>query len=889
MPDNHEPWTYVSVSINMSMDPERHVLPDWFKSFLADKFKGPQAGMEAVKNGSFLEAMEKLRDEAEGDVQEALDKAVSYLGELQEGDIPEDLISELVSIAEKAVDKNVGGGVDRDKIPAADFAGKNRSFPIVTPQDVADAARSIGRAGADNYSSAELKSRITRIAKRKGPEFVAKLPGAWQEASHGDEEMDADHEKSTEKKKMPPMMQHSAVDFSSLPSDVVVLRESPEILGEAKGAKKGSIVEALVIREGMSANKVFYSREVLEKSIPLLEGKSMYVDHPAEGSQTRSLASKVGWWENVHGMRVQGSGEYAIAADLHLFENSGAGWFRPMILEALEIGKPEAIGISILAAGKTELVRGQQGIYRNVTEIMDYASADAVHEPGAGGRPMRLIESNGGDKDVMDLTNLTMEKLKELRPDLFPTPDPKPEPKDDTSVADARLQKIELAQSKLDLREALDASKLPDKIQDSIRNMFDGKVVERSVIDAKISEYSGVLAEATTPDNFDTRLPFTIPSGVSVGPDPVEQVQAALDDFFGAEVDEKLKGKYQKIHSIREFYIGVTGDREINGFYDPRYSWLREALPSANKVVGGSTVTMANLVGTSMNRALFKMYQDQPRWWEPIVDKVSLNNMKQQDRVRLHNFGSLTERTTDGAEYTELTWNETAENYTPTEYGNLVPVGRRAIINDDLRGIQVIPKLLAASAVLTLNEYVSNLFTQASGNGPNMADGVAVFNAASHQDNRGTAALDRAELLTARKVIMKMLNDASKRIGLVPRYLLVPIDLESTAWELISSVLDPETANNTPNILRDSAMGMRAPIVVPNWTDANNWYVMCDPAQIACIELGFLFGREVPELLSQQDPSSGMVFTNDVMNYKVRWDFGGDILDYRGMYGSVVT
>ena len=29
-------------------------------------------------------------------------------------------------------DRNVGGGVDRDKIPDADFAGKNRSFPIVT-------------------------------------------------------------------------------------------------------------------------------------------------------------------------------------------------------------------------------------------------------------------------------------------------------------------------------------------------------------------------------------------------------------------------------------------------------------------------------------------------------------------------------------------------------------------------------------------------------------------------------------------------------------------------------------------------------------------------------------------------------------------------------------
>lgn len=83
-------------------------------------------------------------------------------------------------VAKRKFDPNVGGGVDRDKIPAVDFAGKDRSFPIVTPQDVADAASSIGRAGSDNYSSDQLKANIIRIAKRKGPSFEAKLPDTWK-------------------------------------------------------------------------------------------------------------------------------------------------------------------------------------------------------------------------------------------------------------------------------------------------------------------------------------------------------------------------------------------------------------------------------------------------------------------------------------------------------------------------------------------------------------------------------------------------------------------------------------------------------------------------------------------------------------------------------------
>jgi ribosomal protein L40E len=83
-----------------------------------------------------------------------------------------------------ANDPGVGGGVDRDKLPAEDFAGKDRSFPIVTPQDVADAARSIGRAKGQDPDT--IKANIIRIAKRKGAAFVAKLPAAWTAAELAD-------------------------------------------------------------------------------------------------------------------------------------------------------------------------------------------------------------------------------------------------------------------------------------------------------------------------------------------------------------------------------------------------------------------------------------------------------------------------------------------------------------------------------------------------------------------------------------------------------------------------------------------------------------------------------------------------------------------------------
>lgn len=98
----------------------------------------------------------------------------------------------------------------------------------------------------------------------------------------------------------------------------------------------------------------------------------------------------------------------------------------------------------------------------------------------------------------------------------------------------------------------------------------------------------------------------------------------------------------------------------------------------------------------------------------------------------------------------------------------------------------------------------------------------------------------------------------------------------------------PESANNALNFV-SGPFGLSNMIIVPQFTDANNWYMMADPSEIVGIELGFLYGREVPELLQQSNPLMGINWTNDVSSYKVRWDFGGDWLDYRGAYASIVA
>jgi len=84
-------------------------------------------------------------------------------------------------IAEKAIDPNVGGGVDRSKLADSDFVFPDeRKFPIVTAGDVSDAVSSWGRyKGSRTF--AEFKRLLTSLAKRKG--FASALPAAWKKNS----------------------------------------------------------------------------------------------------------------------------------------------------------------------------------------------------------------------------------------------------------------------------------------------------------------------------------------------------------------------------------------------------------------------------------------------------------------------------------------------------------------------------------------------------------------------------------------------------------------------------------------------------------------------------------------------------------------------------------
>lgn len=67
------------------------------------------------------------------------------------------------------------GGKKRADLKDSDFLyPEERSFPIITPQDIKDAVSSFGRSKGKDYE--DFKKRLIKKARSKGTEFVSALP-----------------------------------------------------------------------------------------------------------------------------------------------------------------------------------------------------------------------------------------------------------------------------------------------------------------------------------------------------------------------------------------------------------------------------------------------------------------------------------------------------------------------------------------------------------------------------------------------------------------------------------------------------------------------------------------------------------------------------------------
>jgi hypothetical protein len=308
---------------------------------------------------------------------------------------------------------------------------------------------------------------------------------------------------------------------------------------------------------------------------------------------------------------------------------------------------------------------------------------------------------------------------------------------------------------------------------------------------------------------------------------------------------------------------------------------------------------MAELTRNVMNKSVLAQYeklgQQGYMWWRKIVHEEDFSSMQPISWITVGGFGDLP-TVNEGADYTELTWDDARETPTWAKKGGYIGLTLEMLDRDETQKVRQLPVLLATSAIRTVSNLVAALFSTVNGTGaptgygPTLADGGSTFNStavgtgAGH-GNLGSTALSASQWDTVLQAIFKQPElNSSKRLGIKPRFCLVPIELEKTALQIFLSQGEPGTADNDANVRRGAEGDV---IVVPEWTDANDWGAVADPALAPGIGVGYRFGRQ-PEVFIAGDPLIGSMFTNDEMRLKARFLVAVHVVNWRPMYFSHV-
>jgi hypothetical protein len=605
---------------------------------------------------------------------------------------------------------------------------------------------------------------------------------------------------------------------------------------------------------------------VLRASLPLWEGVQTFVDHgPPEAGARRSLRDLGGvcqapaWDETRQGITLQ----------LRTLGPSG-----PLV---------RALGREVLAEGEARPSVGfsadllfAPGPERSVRAILRVLSLDLVFDPARGGAFLRALNSVGKGDDMDNPTNEAT------------TPDearPRAHTLTRTQAGDSPPAHYPDLAAYL-LETALAASRLPAAAQAHLRRQFADRAFAPADLSAAIAGQRALAAELSA-------------GAVVQGPGRVEglfdtrdQLQAAVDDLFQAPREANARHlKVSRLTGIRELYHTLTGDYDFHGGVYPERVALQHT--SAN---------FTGLVKNAMNKAIVERWEQLGRagygWWQQIAHVEHFDTLNQVTWVITGSIGALP-AVSEGAEYTELKVGDSPETSDFVKYGGYIGLTLETLDRDDMRKLRAVPRELANAAIRRLSALVAAIFSANAGAGPALADGGALFNntavtTAGGHANLRTTALSAAEWEVVQTAVfnqpMLIANEsgyygAGARLALNPRYLLVPRALELTAKKIIYPTLENAASIYSENQQRGAPGDV---LVVPEWTDLNDWAAVVDPALVPGICIGERFGL-LPEVFVAGDELSPAVFMNDESRIKVRHFVAVGVADYRPLHKSNVT
>lgn len=287
-----------------------------------------------------------------------------------------------------------------------------------------------------------------------------------------------------------------------------------------------------------------------------------------------------------------------------------------------------------------------------------------------------------------------------------------------------------------------------------------------------------------------------------------------------------------------------------------------------------STSDFKQLLANTVGRALRTGYENAPATHAPWTAEREVTDFKKQTLVALSEAPDL-RHVPEGGEYEFGSFSDSGSEFAVITHGRIVSLTRQALVNDDLGAFTNLPAAFGAASRRLEADKVYELLTGSV----NLADSLPLFHA-----NRGNLApvagkLDVANLGLARAQMRKQKGiNGQAFIDPQPRFLIVPVALETSAENLIATLTTPGLNQVTPQEVKWIS---NLTLIADPRLDASSetaWYLAADPKQIEGITRAYLQGEQRPYVEENDE------FKRDVISWKVRLDFCAGVVDYRGLF-----
>jgi hypothetical protein len=491
-------------------------------------------------------------------------------------------------------------------------------------------------------------------------------------------------------------------------------------------------------------------------------------------------------------------------------------------------------------------------------------------------------------------------------PDGDGTPKRDDEEKRIQEAVDARVRPVLLAQRKVDIAARVAAAKLPAKHAERLTARLCEAAGRREVEDAEVDQAVADLRE-TIADGAPAR-PAWEGAVMESGRSFVDSFARGVDGYFQGKDIEGVKAfpsiRHMALAWMNEFSRKPVDPLAINARVIMESLHAAQGYDSELHATEGYGTRLTESLTTSswgdvfadvLYKNMLREYSADSKYndWRAVVsDVINVPDFQIQRFVRTGGYADLSV-VAEGQTYPLAT--------SPTDEAVSFAVQKRGVIEDITfemlqdraaeQKIRSIPLKLARAAKRSLYKFVYNDLIASN---PTMDyDTTALFDSSGHANTDTSAGLAVGTMQTGRQKMRDQTayNESSEVLGELnePALLLVPNELQGLADRLtirneayyaaIASNTNTDTALD-PNLFRGRLMAKTIDV----WTDANDWILVADPSQVHTVVMGFLNGREEPELFVQDNPTVGSVFTADKISYKIRAIWGGDVVDHRSFY-----